>query len=244
MTKFVEQLVGAFTHQNVLDALRDALLPILIDAIKEAIDVAIGEIKSDVADLKERVEDLEKEKTNLQNRVEQIEIEQRSSSVIIHGLPESYAAMAQTTSAGDVTSDGGNLAENIPGTKKQFLDFCVENLHVSLHDEDLVSCYRLRKPSSSSAPRPVLVKFSSLNAKARIMMEKKRLRNCIPKVYINDYLINEVGLLFSKARGYVREKRIFSTWTLNGRLFIKRMGQNQKPIQVSSLEGLNQHLNH
>lgn len=96
------------------------------------------------------------------------------------------------------------------------------------------------KAGRSDQSRPILVKFSSIQVKESIMVAKKKLRSSTKEnIYINEHLTKRTGELFALARNHVKQKKIHSSWTFKGQLFIKHSPDaSAKPILIKSKDDL------
>ena len=73
---------------------------------------------------------------------------------------------------------------------------------------------------------PVLVKFGYNSVKKDIMSARKRLKGT--DIYINDQLTKKNAEIEKKARIMRKDKMIHSSWTFNGRIFIKKTESSKK----------------
>lgn len=117
----------------------------------------------------------------------------------------------------------------IPETRREnlkdiIMEFCQQELKVTLVSTDICRCRRLGKFNpTSSKHRPILVYFSSYVKKDEIFKTKKLLKN-------KKYFIGE-DLTFTRLTKY--NEAVFSygktnVWTVNGVIYVKPGGDNTK----------------
>ena len=110
------------------------------------------------------------------------------------------------------------------------VEFCRNSLNIDLDPRDISSAQRLRKTGKDTA-RPIMVRFVSLKVRDRVMRAKKVLRTSTDShEFLSDHLTTEASQLFFEARTLVREKKLASAWTMNGRVYYKKTtAADEKP---------------
>lgn len=171
---------------------------------------------------------------DLETRVEQLEAYTRVDNLIIHGIPESYA---EKTTAG-ITADTVP-GESVQNTESAVLQLFSEKLSLNLSPADISVCHRLKKLNQKAPFRPVIVRFTNRKARSAVLAAKKRLRqrqDC-GGIYINEHLTNAAGKLFATAREVLKNRKIGSAWTWNGRVYIKLLDE-QTILNIKSAADL------
>jgi hypothetical protein len=238
----IDVLIAALKDSRVVEALSQALLPGIQAAIQTAVESTIGELKVRLDEQIECSKKLQVENELLRGRIEDIESYNRMDNLMIYGLPENFAE----TVAGSVNADDGeDDREDSPSSvnsELQFISFCRSKLHVDVSANDICTAHRLPRKSGVPArgPRPMIVRFNNRKTRSRVMAAKKGLRQdptC--RVYINEHLTKSVTELFAAARKLQRDKRLFRTWTFNGRVYVKiTESPTSRPLLVKSEEHL------
>lgn len=160
------------------------------------------------------------EVVQLQARVDTLEQQGRRDAAIFSGLPE--------------------IQDEDP--RQTIVKFANDYLHINLTD-DIRSAYRLgKKKTNSTTPRPILVKLSSADKKIEVYKARSSLRKMdigqehIYKnpVYISEDLVPGRALLFKEARKQVKDGKAFSSWSMDGSIWIK-LSRDATPTRISNL---------
>ena len=77
------------------------------------------------------------------------------------------------------------------------------------------------KAGPKDAIRPIIVRFSSRRIRDTVYRAKKQLKQQSRSIYISEHLTKPSADLFFESRKLVRAKKIFSTWSQNGLIYIK-----------------------
>ena len=112
--------------------------------------------------------------------------------------------------------------------------------------KDISRSHRVGKfDPSRRKTRDIIVKFISYRERARVYANKKNLKsyNRNPTkqtgpIFVNEALTSRRSELYGKTRQLVKRKKIDSSWTYEGRIFVKLCGPRGKKIVVNSLEDL------
>jgi len=115
--------------------------------------------------------------------------------------------------------------------EKAAIDVC-NKLKVNLHPEHIDSVMRVGK-KDDNRPRNILLTVITQRKKVQILREKKSLRHLAERIFINESLTPKRGALFAVTRKAAKEKKIFSTWTREGRIYIK-LGENDNPKMIKA----------
>jgi len=91
------------------------------------------------------------------------------------------------------------------------------------------------KKGPKDTHRPIIVRFVTKKMRGSVMRAKKILReDGLREIYLSEHLTPTASLLFKETRALVRGKKIASSWTMNGKVFYKKMlTPNEKPTMVS-----------
>ena len=91
-----------------------------------------------------------------------------------------------------------------------------------------------------SARQCVLPSIKSIKASNEVMMGRKKLKGT--RIYVNEQLTKKNAALFKKARDLKKQATIDSTWTYNGKVFLKK-SQSGSPIEITAEEDLSPFVN-
>lgn len=258
MTK--DDLVDAVQDDRVLDALVTRLTTVLTplfrnmlhefaENFKSTMEQYMEKIATDVVarscdPLKEKIKLLETENASIRLRVDELENYSRMDNLIIHGLPESsYAELSSDSSVSQDTPTQTNQE-----TLKNVLNFCQARLGLDVEKSDISIAHRIPR-GKHDKHRPIIVRFSSRQARNSLLAARKSLRTSnstsshsgTAAIFINEHLTKSNAHIFSRTRVLAKEKKIHSTWTANGLVFIRRTDSTtEKPKKISSLKDLDE----
>ena len=227
-----EEFVDLLTDSKIVEALAKALAPLIALSIDETLSkkleglsATVRELKNDNTRLTKQCEVLATENNNLKkeladqnHRIDDLETYSRCSNLIIRGLPEQSSSERATAAL--ATSDTTVLNESHLSVEKSVLAFCNDKLNVHVKDSDIAIAHRLKKGPRDSV-RPVIVRFINRRVRNDVYFARKQLKGQNSQVFISEHLTKNASDLFFEARKLLKEKRIFSTWTHNGQVFIK-----------------------
>ena len=107
---------------------------------------------------------------------------------------------------------------------------------------DIDICHRLNKKEGK--PRPIIVKFNNYHAKYELYSKRLRLRKIdfmdslgTERVFVNENLTSRRSLLFSKVRKKVKDNDNWTTWTNDGKMFLK-MSHTGRSLRIKTEEDL------
>ena len=238
-TSFMLQMSEALDDEDIVKKFQRIMSP-LLSPIKDALDQA----NSTFASLQKQMQEKDLVITNLQTKVSDLEIslddqeqQGRRGSMRLFGVPE-------------VTS--GTLDDKVLAVCNGLMKVCPK-----LTIEDLEVVHRVGKPPPSTSdthddhgdadqnaaldhtpPRPILVKFSSRRTKARVMKNKKKLKDnpyvcpdgTLSPVYVADDLTKQRANLAYRARLLRRSGSITDTWTFDSKILVKTLHGRIKPV--------------
>lgn len=242
-----EDFIEALLDSKVVDALAKALSPFITLTIDEAIgkrleslSAAVTSLKTEnsfltksLSEVKEENASLKQKLTQQDTRINDMETYSRCENVIIRGLPEKSAS--ERASAAVVIDDAASVRESYESVENNVLEFFQQSLGVHVHPQDISIAHRL-KAGPRETVRPVIVRFVNRKVRDKILSSKSKLKNSNTRVFISEHLTKNSSDLFYAARRSVREKKIFSAWTHNGQVVIKRNENGPKIIVRSEDE--------
>ena len=123
-----------------------------------------------------------------------------------------------------------------------------EAINVEIKPEDIEISHKLKRKNS----KPVIVKFLSHKVKSLFYKARTKLKNVkipdlfpsyayasqeVQRIFINENLTNYRRELFWKANKLKKDSLITSTWTMDGKLFVKT-SPSGAPVRIYSEEDL------
>jgi len=177
-----------------------------------------------------------KEIKTLKCKLNNLEQTGRRNNIIINGVSETYAERAADTV--DEVNVGTAPTESRNDTIASVCNVVKEACKIPIEPSDINFAYRLK--TKRDGPRPILVSFHS-SAKRQSVMKARPPRQTLEfrgsSIYINDHLTDINAELSFKSRDLVKKHEAFSTWTNDGRIFIK-WTERDRPTLVLSLDDL------
>jgi archaellum component FlaC len=215
----------------------------LVTAIEEKINTKIDAQSSEVFNLANKIDQLEKrvddlmnnnnnlsaqlhslirDKQQLQQTVDNLEQYTRADSILIHGMP-----LPQTGTVEDLYTEIPHVLNNL-----------IPNMHLT---PDMISVtHRLPSQtqpnissgSSTSTNRtpPVVVRFTRRFVRSQLMANRKHLKG--KHIVLTDHLTPARSALLRKATTMVNAHKIAAAWTQDGKLLLKTL-QNRTVTVVS-----------
>jgi hypothetical protein len=228
-TSCVDDLISALRDERVLEA-----IGVLFENKLHGLIESVNELKRDNDRNKANVIRLQSELDKANARIAALDSYSRSDNLIITGLPFTTSSeVASVPHDHSTTPTSTNLA-----TEKAVLQLC-ESLHLPITSADISITHRLKKSNSGSNPAPVVVRFTNRKARDAVYSARRLLKNRSDRIFINEDLTKPVAELFHEARQLVKSKKLFSSWTSGGSLFIKTSQSTEdRPKKISTLNEL------
>lgn len=188
----------------------------------EELQSTVTEIKTDSGELKTKINKLEIENEKLNSKINELEQYGRKNNIIIIGIPQ--------TDDEDIVGIILNLAGK---------------LKVDINEHHISAAHRLRARGNKTAP--IIVKLNSLIKRTKLIRNSKQMKiestvlgfeDRLP-IFINEDLTSQNVVLFSKALEFKRNGHIESTWTFNGKIFLRKF-PNEAPVTITNINQLNE----
>ncbi len=229
-TKQIEQMNNSLmeitkTHGERIEHLESELQEMRASQTSTChkVDKEIQDINTENTKLQEQTTDQQEQIDDILTNVEEQsrELEDvmqyvRRNTLVITGLPEQR---------------GENTDEVIK-------NFTASKLDIVVKDADIDRSHRLGKPSGKS--RPIIVKLTSYNMRAKIMKARKKLKG--QGIGIHEHLTPFTRHLLTKAKDLCqRAAWVKNVWTWDGRVTVlveSELGKQRKQV-VTSFEDLN-----
>lgn len=192
-------LSDALKETSVMDIIREA---ITIDYDRIA-DVVAAKMEPRISELEAQLREKDEEIATLQGRVAELERQaddqeqySRRTSIRISGVPE-------------------NQGEDIIAVTKDLLS--------KIECDPVINRVHRVGPvhESADSPRSILCQFLSYGAKAHVMKQRSLLKTKAQGVFINEDLTRKRSKLLYQCRKLVKDGKIDSAWSFDGRIAIK-----------------------
>lgn len=223
---------SSFNMSSDLSKLNDLLDSISSDEneFKQAISLILNKenFKNALAGVfVTEVTQLRNELSDLYLRIDEMEQYSRRNCLKITGIPEEKNENTDT------------LALNV------FNNLVLKENTKKISVKDISRSHRVGKYDPRRKTRDIIVKFTSYRDRAKVYGNKKNLKsyNNNPskqtgRIFINEALTTRRFELYGKTRDLVKKKKIDSTWTYDGRIYVKLSGPRGKNVIINSLEDL------
>lgn len=209
---FLDQFKNAF-----IETMRDIEgKAAFTNIIQPIVEDNFGKLSKIVKQQQEKIDSLETE-------MESLKMKERSKTLIFTGIKEDRDICPMD----------------------QVIQLCKDKLKINIHPLDIDEAFRPKAKGQGQGAGNIIVTLTTKRKKIEIMRTKKILKNYSDgstNVYINESLTPNKSELFAKTRNLVKRKKIISTWTRDGQIFVKKT-VTDKPCLVESkneLDKLNQ----
>ena len=187
------------------------------------------DLKSEVKSLKKTLDQANEERNQLYvdletaiTHIDDLEQYSRKHNLEIHGIPEKAEE---------------NLAEQVITLGNA--------LNVKIRRDDIDICHRMFTGKNRSKLRPIIVRFKSYRTKKEVYGARKSLKNQnmghifqgADIVYINENLTRRRRELFANVWKRKKAEQWHSTWTIDGKIFMK-LSLGDQPVRIYSQEDL------
>lgn len=191
------------------------------DALGAIFDKRLKEVLGTVAALEKDNTMLKRDLLAANVRIEQLEAHDRKSNLIITGVAP--CSWSETTSQANADNSS---AEHTADTEKAVIELLENKLHIPVAPTDISIAHRLKKKPGSTAPAPIIVRFTNYKIRDATYKARFNLKNVTnsmgQKLFINEDLTKSVAKLFRQARELVKGKSLHGAWTAGGQVFVKR----------------------
>lgn len=177
---------------------------------EEFVNRIISKVTDRLKVLEEDVKKIEKSFNQLENKIINIQQNEKVNNVCIYNLEE---------------EQGEKLTEKI-------LRIFNENVKIPTRKEDVVKCYRIGNKNTGKY-RPIVVKLERYQHKLKILKNAYNLKGT--KIGISEELVRSRLELYKMAVQTFTRRNVF---TRNGNIFIKREDTNYKITNKEELDGL------
>jgi hypothetical protein len=248
----LNQVISPLISENMNKIIDDKLTPIInsINVIKDELSImneANDRIALEYTKLKE-------ENQSLARQLDDLTVYSRRDNLLIHGLAvTSFADISSSQSTLDNAAQS-TIGISSDATMETVLQFVHSSLGIILDKSDISIAHRIKMPANrassegstsattsvnSTLPPPIVVRFLRRQTRDAVFSARKKLKFSNPGVYINEHLSPKNALLFARARLLVKQKKLHSTYTVNGLVNIKTSSsQSSRSKIINSLSDL------
>jgi uncharacterized coiled-coil protein SlyX len=92
---------------------------------------------------------------------------------------------------------------------------------VGVKADDVDELVKINTPNQQGASHSILLKFSSEAKRNKLFFQKKKLKNCKEKYYINEDLTKDIARIYKRTRQEVKNGTLHSCWTKFGTVWAK-----------------------
>lgn len=193
-------------------------------------------IMEEIKELRELVTLRDKKIEQLEQRIDDLEQQARSKDLIVTGLKTKHRNYARATAGLNEGEDAP--PEELQTLEQQLLQF-LSNKNIHLDEQDISSCYTLPNKEDKTKPH-IVVQLITSKRKIDILRQTRKLKDT--GVYINEHLTKKNGEIARASRILKKKSKIQTTWTRNGKVYIKPNGSEQnKSILIKNLGELDQY---
>lgn len=189
--------------------------------------------------LASKLVNMEEENKRLSQRVNDLENISRLDNLIVYGLSETPSTPISSSAATVLQSHSNSGYDETA----RVLDLCCNRLGLQMDRSDISYAHRITRGAKDNH-RPILVGFTSRRAKNQVYAAKKTLRpsSSDPNhIYINEHLTKQNAHIYAMTRKLVREKKIHSTWSAGGLIYVRKStAPEDRPTKVISIGDLDQ----
>ena len=228
--KLVSDFKMAASKSELVEALKEALKdPTVIELIN-------GQMKTEITKLKTAVELRDQKISELEEKIEGLEMYGRRNGVRIFGIKEPESDNETENTDRLVLELAAKIGAEIP-------KFALGRSHrVGPKPKPVKGGTDPNTPIAPPAnPRPIIVKFISHNFKVHLLQHKKNLKKLKghKNIYINEDLTKERAEWAKRARTLKKQDKIKETWTRDGIIFVKNTDDTVDRVQnVRELEAI------
>lgn len=172
----------------------------------------------------------------LEQRVDDLEQYSRADDLVITGLETRHQSYARATGLSGYQQGEDAPSEELETLEQQVVRFMKSKI-IPLDKQQISACYILPSKDKKNKPK-IIVKIASRRHKVEILKEAKKLKGT--GVYINEHLTKKNAEIAWTSRTLKKENKIQSTWTRNGKVFIRTNGppEQVKVIVVRKMKDL------
>lgn len=238
-----EDLIESLCDDRVINALTSKMA----QSFNEVIDSKLNELKLDITNaVQETLDNLITSKIKeissplydkiniLEQRVNQLESINYQKDLLIFGYKPPT----------NDSNDEGNVTPSTNSIIPSILDLLKSDLNLHYSSKDInYAFYMKKKEVNKSYSSPILVSFSTTGIKQEILQRVRLVRkqslksNTYSRIYYNERLTKSNQEILFQARSLLKDRKIISTWTFKGDVYIKKE-LTSLPMKIISLNQL------
>lgn len=189
--EYLSRLVKrVYDHSNIEKRLEE--IEVKIAALDKTSEHVV--IEKRLNGFEEKLAVLAKENIAFKTQLDTLEQYNRKSNIILNGINE---------------EKDENIYQKVSSIIK-------EKLHINLSETDINICHRLGKMTQVERKRPVIVRFTNLQIKQKILENRKFLKGT--SIFVGEDLTKMRYRLYTECRDKLGKKNV---WTANGKIHVK-----------------------
>jgi hypothetical protein len=232
-------LVAALSTSEVKEALNKSISEAVsrevsacvraeIRAEMQALKVSIKtEIQAITQPLDDRITALEMESDRrfsvTTEQLDSLKDDKKTTNERLRNLERSYRASNLKISGINLKSPATSNEEPKPNLHELLKNKVMETFSEAgidgLHKEDIINIQTMKTPGQ---PNTMILKLINESKKLHLYRQRTKLKNCATRVFMNEDLTPYDSKIFKLGRDQVKADKLFSVWTLNGRVYAKR----------------------
>ena len=243
----LDEVLKALLDRSVMESIAKQITPIIESTVKKCVAEEMMKFSTSLSTT-EKASETALSKANsccndvavLSNKLNDLENYLQRDNLIIQGVPRLSLAAATSTTAGGATLRSNESSEELT---TYIIKLCSDKLNITVTSSDISTAHRLRLPSSQSGthtpqyPPSIIVRFTNRRTRDSIYRARTQLKGT--KIFINEQLSTANNLIFKKAREMKKMKAIFTCWSFNGEVFVRRSNTPQcSPLCIKSINDL------
>ena len=202
---------------------------------QENFDIEINELKKENKKLKERLnvidldlDDAEERFIELEKSINKCEQYTRRENFEISGIPDTLPQEELEKKVIDIVNSITNRDEN-----------------VKITPNDIHACHRLKKEKDEVNSK-IIVRMVNRKDTIDVLKNKKKLKDNsvalgFQSLFINENLSTETKQIYDMARALKKKALIYSCWTYNGIVHIKKKETHNKGIKIVHISDFEDH---
>jgi hypothetical protein len=220
ITKYVDDMIKPVINGHVEEAIK----PMVAKQVSESLNPIESRMDDMVTNLAMTNDAITSQKTRdttanekLLMRISELERMVRSRNLRVSGL---------------VPSDSINEDQDLQGRYKEALSQIIQEAGIEgVATGNVLEFKRINTPNTHGSDTTVLLKFDTDANRDRLFYQRKKLKNCSKKCYVNEDLTIADARLFKKTRMEVKSGELHACWTKGGAVWAKSTPEG-KPFIV------------
>jgi hypothetical protein len=227
----VKCLISALSNDTLVQKLNEVLIEDLKFQVNSLKDIN-SQLKTDIANLTSEYKEFKSEVVLLRQVVKKKDSDVAALNEKVHLLEESLDKQEQYSRRNNVRISNMKEIQN-EFVQNRVMKLFNQKMGCDLEPSDIDRVHRVG-PASIGQPRPIIVKFTSYQARRKVMQNKQSLKNKGTHddpnasfeedgdiIFINEDLTKHRANLLWRARQLKKKKKINDCWSFDGAILFK-----------------------